>query len=314
MFYAILLSSLVLNVSSNRYYQCYRGQCTKVDDQETSFDFDQPIADSIQSIGQHFPNISSSKIKRFAVPMKPETDTSVPKIVHMIWVGSNLPNQYYRGPVSVAKLNPGYEIYLWVSDRDHVKVEYLQDFDNIHLKIIGQERWENQDLMDRSTNYAMLADVLRLDILYRFGGIHADVDSYAKRSFGPVFKSEFLTYFPHDWNKSLQGGRSQIQNQMMGMPKDSAFMKFAMECLRENFDDHSPTILKTGPDFLTGVFIQYSFNNDIQLINWKYTIMESEESVIVDALLDADWSDKENILAGNKLCRSKENPGNCEGV
>ena len=31
--------------------------------------------------------------------------------------------------------------------------------------------------------------------------------------------------------------------------QDSAFMKFAMECLRENFDDHSPTILKVREDF-----------------------------------------------------------------
>ena len=36
------------------------------------------------------------------------------------------------------------------------------------MKIGILEVWMNQDLMDKSTNYAMLSDVLRLDILFKW--------------------------------------------------------------------------------------------------------------------------------------------------
>ena len=46
------------------------------------------------------------------------------------------------------------------------------------------EEWNCKDLMDQATNPAMRSDVLRLEILHRYGGIYADIDSVALRSFG----------------------------------------------------------------------------------------------------------------------------------
>ena len=46
------------------------------------------------------------------------------------------------------------------------------------------EEWNSEDLMDQATNPAMRSDVLRLEILHRYGGIYADIDSEALRSFG----------------------------------------------------------------------------------------------------------------------------------
>merc|ERR1712107_425570 len=100
------------------------------------------------------------------------------------------------------------------------------------------------------------------------------------------------------------------ENAAFGMPKGSKFMKFVMDCLRENFPLHKETMYKTGPRFLTEVFQQYVYNTNIKLIHWKYTVRESDVSIIVDQPLDADWSDKENILIGQKFCRNQDNPGN----
>ena len=46
--------------------------------------------------------------------------------------------------------------------------------------------WRCGDLLARATNPAMRSDVLRLEILYKYGGIYADIDSVALRSFGEL--------------------------------------------------------------------------------------------------------------------------------
>ena len=48
------------------------------------------------------------------------------------------------------------------------------------------EEWNCEDLLDQATNPAMRSDVLRLEILHRYGGIYADIDSVALRSFGEL--------------------------------------------------------------------------------------------------------------------------------
>ena len=52
------------------------------------------------------------------------------------------------------------------------------------LRDVAGEEWRCGDLMDQATNPAMRSDVLRLEILHRYGGIYADIDSVALRSFG----------------------------------------------------------------------------------------------------------------------------------
>ena len=39
------------------------------------------------------------------------TDLVVPKLIHMVWVGSSLPLEYYKGPLSAVQYNPGIVLY-----------------------------------------------------------------------------------------------------------------------------------------------------------------------------------------------------------
>ncbi|XP_023335559.1 inositol phosphoceramide mannosyltransferase 3 [Eurytemora carolleeae] len=303
----------------NKYVQCFRGKCSKVED-DPDLEFDQPVPEYINMTRKHFPNQTDTK--RFSVDMEPEEDLVVPKLIHMVWVGSSLPLEYYKGPLSAVQYNPDYEVFLWLDEHTPVK-EDLQNHPNIKIKNIKDDVWLNQDLLDQCTNFAMFTDILRMDILYKYGGIYLDMDSLVKRRFGPVFSTSFVTYTPHDYYKDIdwmhKSGvmaehKASIENAQLGMPKGSKFMKYILGCLKENFFKHTPTLQKTGPQFFTAAFLEYIDNNKIKLINWKYTVKESPDSVIVDHPLDADWSDKENILIGQKYCRNKDNPGNCEGL
>ena len=41
---------------------------------------------------------------------------------------------------------------------------------------------------DNCTNYAQMADIIRLEIVYLFGGIYVDMDAMALRPFGKMRK------------------------------------------------------------------------------------------------------------------------------
>lgn len=83
-------------------------------------------------------------------------DTADLPIVHMIWIGSPVPAKY-RANIESYK-NHGYKVKLWRKPPKLV----------------------NQDLYDRAAPYALKADIMRLEILYQYGGIYVDIDSKMK--------------------------------------------------------------------------------------------------------------------------------------
>ena len=65
------------------------------------------------------------------------------------------------------------------------------------------EEWRCGDLLAQATNPAMRSDVLRLEILHRYGGIYADIDSVALRSFGRRAGLEMQTIILNNPRSSL---------------------------------------------------------------------------------------------------------------
>ncbi len=81
----------------------------------------------------------------------------IPRIIHQIWLGSPVPEQYRKWMTSWMELH-GWEYHLWTD------------------KEAAQLKMYNQDLYERSKNYGEKSDILRLEILYRYGGVYADTD------------------------------------------------------------------------------------------------------------------------------------------
>lgn len=90
----------------------------------------------------------------------PEADTpKIPKILHQIWVGPKTPPAYFVTFQEKWKhLHPDWEYHLWTDSE-------LEDL-NFELK----------DLIDASPNYAEKSDIIRSELLDRFGGVYLDVD------------------------------------------------------------------------------------------------------------------------------------------
>lgn len=93
-----------------------------------------------------------SKIQRSSPP-------KIPKIIHQIWLGPNLPPSYfYEYQEKWKVLHPSWEYHLWGEE----------ELEKLHL--------ENWDLVEKSPNWAEKSDIIRGDLLNRFGGVYIDVD------------------------------------------------------------------------------------------------------------------------------------------
>ena len=83
----------------------------------------------------------------------------IPKIIHQIWLGPNLPPPQFAGfQENLTRLHPDWEYHLW----SEAQLEEL--------------KLDNWDIVEQSQNWAEKSDIIRCDLLDRFGGVYLDVD------------------------------------------------------------------------------------------------------------------------------------------
>jgi len=88
----------------------------------------------------------------------PDDQPRIPKIIHHIWLGSPVPQALKSYMHTWQFFHPDWVYLLWTD-------EEAQAFGLF-----------NQELYDIETNYGAKSDILRYEILHRFGGVYTDVD------------------------------------------------------------------------------------------------------------------------------------------
>jgi hypothetical protein len=87
------------------------------------------------------------------------SSTAIPKIFHQIWIGPKSPPEYlFAYQQHLKNLHPDWEYHLW-SDAE--------------LEGLDLEDW---DLVEKSSNFGEKADIVRSNLLDRFGGVCLDAD------------------------------------------------------------------------------------------------------------------------------------------
>lgn len=114
----------------------------------------------------------------------------LPKKIHLIWVGSTLPNEshrpYRQNVQEWKKLNPKWEVNLWMSTEDVRPLDWtyiqkwatrnqieLNPLEEIYSHPILKEWMEQESYYKR---YACVSDMARILILKAFGGVYVDTD------------------------------------------------------------------------------------------------------------------------------------------
>lgn len=153
----------------------------------------------------------------------------IPHVIHRIWLGADrLPERFEEYGESWRRNHPGWEMRLW-TDED---VSDLSD----------------PKALARARSAAERSDLLRYELLHRFGGVYVDTDVECLRSIEPLI----------DGAPAFAGRepRGLIGNAVLGaIPGHLAFEAAAKEArTRIGYG----TILKaTGPPFLDGVLARF---------------------------------------------------------
>lgn len=167
-------------------------------------------------------------------------EQKIPKIIHQIWIGpKELPRQFRMLAQSWIKHHPDWQYILW--DNESVK----------KLKLY------NQDLFDSVNNWGEKSDILRYEILYRFGGLYADVDFECLKPFDALHHC----YDFYCGLTPLDCGVLCAVNALIGTIPAHPILKHCIETLK---NDPLKDYFKTGPvHFTKSIYSQAYVNNTL---------------------------------------------------
>lgn len=173
----------------------------------------------------------------------------IPRIIHQIWLGSEVPEKYYAWMQTWKNL-AGWEYWLWT------------DEDVKHLKLY------NRDLYDATNSFAEKSDILRLEILKRYGGVYVDTDYECVK---PEFIEElhrcfdfYIGFEPLEHAFVHKFKMFKFCNAIVGSIPGHALLSDLIENLKANFlayQTHCGPVEKTGPSYVTRIICEYELSH-----------------------------------------------------
>ena len=108
----------------------------------------------------------------------------IPKIIHQVWIGPNKPPQFLG---SWRDKNPEFEWWLW-------DIKAVKNF----LPLYNQHLFDEFANQRTQTGITGIVDLLKYEILYKYGGIYIDADIECLRPLeGEFLESDFF-YMLHN--------------------------------------------------------------------------------------------------------------------
>lgn len=166
---------------------------------------------------------------------------NIPKIIHQCWIG---PHKKPEGLMKTWKdIYKGWQYIEWDEDRID------------KMKLVNQ-RLYNEYLEGETNQWNGAANILRYEILYRFGGFWADADSVCIKMIEDSFLMNdcFMVYV----NEKLARGR--ITNAFIGACEQNRLMKLLIDELGKlKTIKGKESWRMTGPLFITKVVKKYKY-------------------------------------------------------
>jgi mannosyltransferase OCH1-like enzyme len=143
----------------------------------------------------------------------------VEKIIHQIWVGTfKIPLREKQYVQSIKSLNPNIEHILW-GDIDNEMPDNLKKWYNKFYNI---------------KNYAFCADILRIWVVYKYGGIYLDVDFNISKPLDNIFCSNGTLFYHNDTDFT-------IPNNIFAFKKESSILEYCINSINEDNSWYGPS-------------------------------------------------------------------------
>ncbi|MDR3550085.1 MAG: glycosyltransferase [Candidatus Babeliales bacterium] len=172
----------------------------------------------------------------------PSQTLKIPKIIHQIWIGNSVPSEFKEFQASCKRYHPDWEYRLWTQD----------DIPALHMR--------NDHLVRRSRNPGEISDLMRYEILYRYGGVYLDFDCECLQSL------EALHYL-YDFYIGIQPLDSDVVQLGIGIIGSVPYHPMLKQCIESIGDTWDAiadkTTARTGPLFFTKIFYRYAAQDDL---------------------------------------------------
>lgn len=210
----------------------------------------------------------------------------IPKIFHQIWLGQDeLPEEFWYYRNTWIKHHPDWEFWFWR--------------DNNLKPLIYQE------IFDQSTEIVQKANILRIEVLNRYGGIYVDTDFECYRNIEPLI--EDLEIFGCGEREGIIGNAF-----IGGIPEHQTWWKIMGNWERNiKINSEYPPTVKTGVVYMTRLLEK----QDIHLFPSHYFFPTAPGTIMGRDLGDqfpesyahhhwaASWLNPENRKKWNKFIK-----------
>jgi len=167
---------------------------------------------------------------RFDAPAGLEGRLNIPRKLHFIWIGSQVPAKYDRSVEDFQRHNPDWDVMLW----------------------LDSTTMTNADLYEAERNMAAKADLLRYEIIHQCGGVYLDIDtlSLGPGSLAPLTHA-FTTVSGAPW--------FNCSNAQFGFAAGSEFLAYVIKHARDPRVRAQREIpARTGPTFFTTCLLSFN--------------------------------------------------------
>lgn len=205
---------------------------------------DDPHLLEMRKVKNEFKNIYDKYRVKFKSDLS--APPRIPKIVHQIWLGSEVPEKFHLWMKTWMKLNlHGWEYKLWTD------------------KEVANFPLHNQELYDQAKSYGEKSDILRYEILYHQGGLYIDVDFENKNSllFTKLNNSyDFYVGFEPIEHKQPSISSPLIGNAVIASIPGHPILENVILDMDAHYQKHSDewAVVTTGPIYFTKKIIEYN--------------------------------------------------------
>jgi len=167
----------------------------------------------------------------------PQKEPKIPKIIHIVWLNGKIedksvPQELKKYIITWIDKHPDWQCKLW-TDADVAKMTL-----------------DNQDLYDNATNFGIKSDILKYELVYRYGGVYADTDFECLRP---------LDHLHHCYDfyvgiQPLDTQYLQLGAALFAAKPGHPILKHVIDTMKESYYTHKGAPAKTGPIHFTRAF------------------------------------------------------------
>ncbi len=204
-----------------------------------------------------------NRVLQNSIPKK----SVIPKIIHQIWLGPKTPPAVFKeSQESIKKLHPDWEYKLW-TDEDVLKFWLY-----------------NHKYYDNEKNFGAKADILRYEILKRYGGVYLDIDFVLTKPLDWLCQYDFWSVAqPLDC-------KGHICNGAFGCIPGHSILKDCILLLGENYDtaEDKRILNTTGPMHFQRSVMKFIDEGKMNIIvlpaGFFFPIIFNDRLIGIDAL------------------------------